>query len=123
MAGFSFDTGFGDVDPYTSFGAGGYAKVLTDVSFSSPPEQPNTPTGNGSGQFVSSDWQGAVLGGLQTALNYAIYRDQQKMTAVAQAPVQQAQLQTQVAQVQHNNTLTYVLIGAAVLAVVLVTQK
>lgn len=123
MAGFSFDTGFGDVDPYTSFGAGGFAEVRTDVAWSSPAEQPSTPTGNGSGQFVSSDWQGAIIGGLQTALNYALYRDQQKMTAVAQAPVQQAQLQTQVAQVQHNNTLTYVLIGAAVLAVVLVTRE
>lgn len=120
---FNFDTGFGDVDLYSTFGAGGYANVNTDVSNSSPAEQPRTPTGNGSGQFVSQDWQGALFGGLQTALNYALLRDQQKMTAVSQAPVQAAQLQTQQQQVQHGNMLTYVLIGAAVLAVVLVTRE
>lgn len=120
---FSTETGYGDVDWFSQLGGYAAMPIPADVSNGSPAEQPYTATGNGSGQFVTQDWQGALFGGLQTALNYALLRDQQKMTAVAQAPVQAAQLQTQVQQVQHGNMLTYVLIGAAVLAVVLVTRE
>lgn len=119
MSGFSIETGHGDIDWLSRLGSMSTSSIRTDVSLGAPPEQPRDPTGNGTGQFMTSDWQGALFGGLQTALNYAIYRDQQKMTAVAQAPVQQAQVE----QVKHSNTMSYVLIGAAVLAVVMVTRK
>lgn len=97
---FGFDTGFGDVDPYTSFGAGGYANVYTDVSMSSEDEQPYTATGNGTGVFMSADTQNGIFNLLGTALNYALLRDQQKMTAVygpqvAMSPQQAAQLSVQ----------------------------
>lgn len=83
MAGFSFETGYGDVDPvYSSFGANGYATVNTDVSYSSADEQPYTPTGNGTGVFMSGNDSAGFWGTLQGALQYAIVRDQQKMTAV-----------------------------------------
>ncbi len=81
--GFSIDTGYGEPDPvYSSFGAGGYAVVDTDVSYGSEPEQPSTPTGNGTGKFLSGGDSAGFWGTLQTALQYAIVRDQQKMTAV-----------------------------------------
>lgn len=94
QVGFGFDTGFGDVDPYTSFGAGGYATVPTDVSMSSYDEQPYTPTGNGTGVFMTADQQNGGWQVLGQLLNYALIRDQQKMTAVYgpayQMPPQQA---------------------------------
>jgi hypothetical protein len=81
--GFSLDTGYGDTDPiYSSFGAGGYAVVDTDVSYSSEPEQPSTPTGNGTGAFLSGSDSAGFWGTIQNALQYAIVRDQKKMTAV-----------------------------------------
>lgn len=87
--GFSFETGFGDVDPvYSSFGAGGYATVNTDVSYSSPDEQPSTPTGNGTGVFFSGSDSSGFWDTLQKGLQYAIVRDQQKMTAVYPATMQ-----------------------------------
>jgi hypothetical protein len=82
MADFSYDTGFGDADPYGVLGTGSYAPVLTDVSNGSPPQQPSTPTGNGTGVFIDSGQQNGMFNLLGQALNYAITRDQQKMTAV-----------------------------------------
>src|SRR5437868_4548789 len=87
--GFSFETGFGDVDPvYSSFGAGGYATVNTDVSYGSPDEQPSTPTGNGTGVFMTGGDSAGFWSTLQTGLNIVLARDQQKMTAVYPATMQ-----------------------------------
>lgn len=118
---FNFDTGFGDVDPYTSFGAGGYVTVPTDVSMGDAPMQSWTPTGNGSGEFISASTQQSILGGLQSVLNYAMMRDQQKMTAVG-GPVQVGAARAQVTARQENDKrlFTYALIG---LGVYLVTRK
>lgn len=67
-------------DPYSGADAVG---VLPDVSMSEPAQQPTTPTGNGYGYYVdpSPSWVNGLFGSLQTALNYAIVRDQQ---AIAQ---------------------------------------
>jgi hypothetical protein len=121
-AGFSFDTGFGDVDPYTSFGAGSYTGVYTDVSNSAPAEQPYTPTGNGSGVYVDSSSLGGFWGALEKGLNYAILRDQQKMTAVygpTMYPAGQAQTAAVSLQASSNNKLLtlMMLAGAAYLLV------
>jgi UDP-N-acetylenolpyruvoylglucosamine reductase len=118
MSGFNFDTGFGDVDPYTSFGAGGYANVLTDVSMGSQDEQPYTATGNGSGVFLDSSTQNGIFGVLEKGLNYALHRDQQKMTAVAAQPVQQAQVKAQVEQAGNSRILLYALIAGAIIFMV-----
>jgi hypothetical protein len=116
-AGFSFDTGFGQVDPYTTFGAGSYTGVLSDVSNGSPPEQPYTPTGNGTGVFLDSGSQKGIFDVLGQALNYAIVRDQQKMTAVYgpginMTPQQQAALSVQAS--GNSRLLMYLLIGAGI---------
>lgn len=116
---FAFDTGFGDTDPYMSFGAGSVMPVYTDVSRGAPNEQPWTSTGNGTGVFIDQSAQNSLFGGLQTVLNYALLRDQQKMTRVANAPVQAAQAQAQVQQAATSNLLLYALIGGALLFVVL----
>lgn len=118
-AGFSLDTGFGQVDPYTQFGLGSYGTggVLADVSNGSPDEQPYTPTGNGTGVFLDSGSQNGIFNMLGQALNYAIVRDQRKMTAVYgpainMTPQQQAALSVQAS--GNSRLLMYVLIGAGI---------
>lgn len=113
MPDFSFDTGFGDVDPYSTFGAGGYANVSTDVSMGAPDEQPYTPTGNGTGVFLDSGTQNGIFTTLDKVLNYALYRDQQKMTAV-QFPAQQQQTQMAAARANDSRLLTFAMIGAGI---------
>jgi hypothetical protein len=113
--GFSIDTGFGEQDPiYSSFGAGGYAVVDTDVSYGSPDEQPSTPTGNGTGTFLSGGDNAGLWSTLQSALQYAIVRDQQKMTAVygPSVPVQGQAAVTLQAQADRR-LLTLLMIGGA----------
>lgn len=51
--------------------------VLPDVSNGSPDEQPTTPTGTGTGYYVPPAWESGLLGGLTSALNTAIAKDQQ----------------------------------------------
>jgi hypothetical protein len=53
--------------------------VIPDVSRSEPAMQPTTATGTGYGYSVDNGWMNALGGTLQTALNYALLRDQQKM--------------------------------------------
>jgi hypothetical protein len=53
--------------------------VLPDVSMSEPAQQSTTPTGNGTGYYVENGWLNAITGTVQTALNYAIVRDQQQI--------------------------------------------
>jgi hypothetical protein len=114
--GFSFDTGYGEQDPiYSSFGANGYAEVVTDVSYSSPDEQPSTPTGNGTGTFLSGSNNATFWGTLQTARQYAIVRDQQKMTAVyGPAGPATGQAAVTVQAQADRRMLTMLLIGGAI---------
>lgn len=53
--------------------------VYPDVSRGDAPMQPTTATGNGYGYSTGDTWLNALGGSLQTALNYALIRDQQKM--------------------------------------------
>jgi hypothetical protein len=53
--------------------------VLPDVSMSEPAQQPRTATGTGTGYYVDNGWLNAITGTVQTALNYAIVRDQQQI--------------------------------------------
>ncbi len=78
----------------------------------------STPTGSGSGYFIDQNTQNQIFGTLNNVLNYALKRDQMKMTAVAQAPMQQAQAQVQYQQAKNNNLLLWAAVGAAVLYVV-----
>ena len=71
MSYFDFDAVF-DMDGQ-SYG------VLPDVSQGDAPMQPTTATGNGYGYAVNSSWMDMLGGTLQTALNYALLRDQQKI--------------------------------------------
>jgi len=70
---------------------------LSDVSYGSPAMESYTPTGTGSGTFIDSGWQQAIVGGLQTALNYAIVRDSYKngVPLAGQATQQQVVVQRQ----------------------------
>ena len=120
MSQFDNFLGFGssdyDSDPYNTLGTG--ATVLPDVSWSSPAMETSTSTGNGFGDFFDSKAGNFVLGGLNTALNYAIYRDQQKYTAVANAPQQAVQQQVAVQQVRNNNLLLWAAIAAGLIFLV-----
>lgn len=112
--------GFGssdyDSDPYNTLGAGG--TVVQDVAWGAPAMETSTATGNGFGDFFDSKAGGALLGGLQTALNYAMFRDQQKYTAVANAPKQAVQQQVAVQQVRNNNLLLWAAIGAGLILLI-----
>ena len=111
-----FGSGDRDSDPYNALGTG--AAVLPDVSWSSPAMETSTATGNGFGDFFDSKAGGALLGGLQTALNYAIYRDQRQFTAVANAPQQAVQQQVAVQQVRNNNLLLWAAIAGGLIFLV-----
>ncbi|MFC4932954.1 hypothetical protein [Massilia sp. GCM10023247] len=77
--------------------------VNADVSRGDAPMQPTTATGNGYGYHVDNGWLNALGGTVQTALNYALLRDQQKMaqqtgyvsvqTPLTPTPQVQAQMQ------------------------------
>ena len=54
--------------------------VLADVSNSDAPMQPTTATGNGYGYAVNSSWMDMLGGTLQSAVQYAMLRDQQKIS-------------------------------------------
>ena len=112
--------GFGssdyDSDPYNALGTG--AAVLPDVSYGAPAMETSTATGNGFGDFFDSKAGGALLGGLTTALNYAMFRDQQRYTAVANAPQQAVQQQVAVQQVRNNNLLLWAAIAAGLIFLV-----
>jgi hypothetical protein len=111
-----FGSGDRDSDPYNALGFGG--TVLPDVSYGAPPMETSTSTGNGFGDFFDSKAGGALLGGLTTALNYAMFRDQQKYTAVANAPQQAVQQQVAVQQVRNNNLLLWAAIAAGLIFLV-----
>jgi orotate phosphoribosyltransferase len=58
----------------------GYSEgVLPDVSNSEAAQQPVTATGNGTGYYVDNGWLNLLGGTVQSALNYAIVRDQQQI--------------------------------------------
>ena len=120
MSQFDSFLGFGssdyDSDPYNALGTG--AAVLPDVSWSSPAMETSTSTGNGFGDFFDSKAGNFVLGGLNTALNYAMYRDQRQFTAVANAPQQAVQQQVAVQQVRNNNLLLWAAIAAGLIFLV-----
>ena len=112
--------GFGssdyDSDPYNALGAGG--TVVQDVSYGAPAMETSTATGNGFGDFFDSKAGNFVLGGLNTALNYAMYRDQRQFTAVANAPQQAVQQQVAVQQVRNNNLLLWAAIAGGLIFLV-----
>ena len=112
--------GFGssdyDSDPYNTLGSGG--TVAQDVAWGAPAMETSTATGNGFGDFFDSKGGAALLGGLSTALNYAMFRDQQKYTAVANAPQQAVQQQVAVQQVRNNNLLLWAAIGAGLILLI-----
>ncbi|MCM2564819.1 hypothetical protein O3299_07070 [Janthinobacterium sp. SUN176] len=120
MSQFDNFLGFGssdyDSDPYNTLGTG--ATVLPDVSWSSPAMETSTSTGNGFGDFFDSKAGNFVLGSLNTALNYAMYRDQRQFTAVANAPQQAVQQQVAVQQVRNNNLLLWAAIAAGLIFLV-----
>lgn len=111
-----FGSGDRDSDPYNALGFGG--TVLPDVSYGAPPMETSTSTGNGFGDFFDSKAGNFVLGGLSTALNYAMYRDQRQFTAVANAPQQAVQQQVAVQQVRNNNLLLWAAIAAGLIFLV-----
>lgn len=69
-------------DLYDEYGLSPFGEdtggVLSDVSNGSPDEQPTTPTGTGTGYYIPPAWESGLLGGLTSALNAAIAKDQAK---------------------------------------------
>jgi len=101
---------------------------LPDVSWSSPDMESSTPTGTGSGQFIDTATQNALLGGLDKVLNWAIQRDTAKIqqdTAYQLAGTQYAgtnnALNYQAQQSAANRKL--IVIGLAVAGLFLVMRK
>lgn len=91
--------------------------VLPDVSRSEPPMQPTTATGNGYGYHVENSWLNMLGGTVQTALNYALLRDQQKMAqqtgyVAAQTPL--APTPQAAAQMANSRLLVLGLIGVGI---------
>lgn len=66
-----------NLDDYTA--GADTASPLADNSWGSEPMQTSTPTGNGTGVYVDTGWQNAILGGINKALDYAIKKDQYQM--------------------------------------------
>ncbi|WP_300758474.1 hypothetical protein [Janthinobacterium sp.] len=120
MGQFDSFLGFGssgyDADPYNALGTG--AAVVPDVAWSSPPMETSTATGNGFGDFFDSKLGNFTLNGLNTALNYAMYRDQRQFQAVANAPQQAVQQQVAIQQVRNNNLLLWVAIAGGLIFLV-----
>ncbi len=111
-----FGSGDADADPYNALGFGG--TVLPDVSYGAPAMETSTATGNGFGDFFNSKVGEFVLGSAAAGLNYAMFRDQQKFTAVANAPQQAVQQQVAVQQVRNNNLLLWAAIAAGLIFLV-----
>ena len=111
-----FGSGDRDSDPYNTLGTGG--TVVQDVAWGAPAMETSTASGNGFGDFFDSKAGNFVLGGLSAALNYAMFRDQQKYTAVANAPQQAVQQQVAVQQVRNNNLLLWAAIGAGLILLI-----
>lgn len=103
---FDLGSGFDGLD-LSSIMSGSDDAVLPDVSYGGPDEQPSTPTGNGTGVWLT--------GMLDKAINYAIVRDQQtlQMPQYTRAPVA-AQPVMQAAPSARNNS-ALLLIGGGVL--------
>lgn len=107
------------ISPFSSFDLSDYtagadaAAPLADVSNSSPAMSTYTTTGTGSGVFVDSGWQNALLGGLTTALNYAIKRDAYDHGMIPAAGAATAQ-QVVVQQKQTNGLFLLLLVIGAV---------
>ena len=101
---------------------------LPDVSWSSPAMESSTPTGTGSGQFIDTSTQNALLGGLNNVLNWAIQRDALKIQQDTKMQLAGTQYATT------NNALGYqaqqsaanrklLMIGLAVAGLFLVMRK
>jgi hypothetical protein len=73
------------ISPFASFDLGVVtygaddASPLGDVSNGAPAMQTYTNTGNGSGVFVDTSWQNAIIGGLSKVVDYAIKKDAYSM--------------------------------------------
>lgn len=115
-ASLGFGSGDADADPYNALGFGG--TVVPDVSYGAPAMETSTATGNGFGDFFDTKLGGFTLNSLGTALNYAMFRDQQKYTQVANAPQQAVQQQVAVQQVRNNNLLLWAAIAAGLIILV-----
>ena len=122
MSDFSLDTGYGDKDWLASISMGTtspFSKpIYADVSQGSQDAQPYTATGNGTGSWIDPATTQSIFGFLEKGLNYAIIRDQQKMTAVQAAPIMQAQAQATQYRATDNRVLMYAAMAAVVLYVV-----
>ena len=91
--------------------------VVPDVSRSEPAMQPATATGTGYGYTVDNGWLNALGGTMQTALNYALLRDQQKMaqqTGYVSAGTPLAPTPQAAAQMQNSRLLLLGLIGVGI---------
>ena len=120
---FGFDTGFGQVDPYTTFGAGSYTGVYADVSMGSEDATTSTPTGNGTGVFLDGATSGGFWALLDKGLNYALLRDQQKMTAIYGPAVTMTPQQQAALSVQASGDKRLLMYGAIALGVYLLVRS
>lgn len=90
--------------------------VYPDNAYGEPPMQPRTATGNGYGYDTGHTWLNALGGTLQSALDYALIRDQQKIaqqtgyTSVQAPMIPTPQVQ---ASMQNSRMLILGLIGVA----------
>jgi len=111
---FGDDIDLGMSDWYSSGGGG----VLPDVSNSEPAQQPTTATGNGSGYYIDPSFSAGLFGSIQSALNYAIVRDQQniaKNTGTVYAGTPLVASPTVAAQQANSRLLMLLLIGGGIL--------
>jgi hypothetical protein len=111
---FGDDIDLGMSDWYSSGGGG----VLPDVSNSEPAQQPTTATGNGSGYYIDPSFSAGLFGSIQSALNYAIVRDQQniaKNTGTVYAGTPLVASPTVAAQQANSRLVLLLLIGGGIL--------
>jgi hypothetical protein len=97
---------------------GGGGEVVPDNAYGAPAMTTWTPTGNGTGQYVTpglGNWLGNTL---DKALNYAIIRDQMQMAQVSSAPIRAVQTQAAQARATDSRVLFYLLLAAAAIYVV-----
>ncbi|SFV12804.1 hypothetical protein [Pseudoduganella namucuonensis] len=92
--------------------------IYADNSQGAAPMTTYTPTGGGSGEYVSPALSNWFAGTIDKAMNYAMVRDQQKMSGVATAPIRAVQTQAAQARATDSRLLFWLLIGAGVFYVV-----
>lgn len=114
-------------DLYDDFGLNPFGEdtgtVLPDVSNSAPAMQPSTPLATGTGYYVEPAWQSALFGGLTTALNYAIAKDQAQFAAkTGYAPGVATMTATPTTAAKVGNQ-RLILLGAVALGAVILLRK